>query len=100
MRLHEREAHPGHEQDVLAAQPECDAAMLLVISAWRDLAGDRGIGFGALGSIWWASLDRWAMRKGLDRELFDMLVPVIQRLDADRMERDAAARALKGRGGG
>jgi len=94
MRIHARPALPGHEQQILAAAPDTDSAMAMVIQCMRDLEGDRQIGFGVQGSTPYNALRAWASDEGLDRDLFMLLKAVIQKLDADRMERAAAARAL------
>lgn len=95
MRIQSREALSGYEQDLLAAKPEIDSAMEMVIECWRDLEGERPIGFGVVGLIPFRALTAWAAFNGLDRDDFDMLKHAIQKLDADRMEREAAERALK-----
>ena len=95
MRLHEREAHPGTEQELLAAEPSTDWAMAMVLDAWRRLESERPLGFGAVGLIPVLAVIAWAAFRRLDRDLTEMLIDVIQKLDADRAERDAAARALK-----
>jgi hypothetical protein len=95
MRIHGRAALPGYEQETLAAAPEGDSAMSMVIECWRDLEGERPLGFGCVGFIPFRALKAWAEDEGLDRELFQMLKTIIHKLDGDRMERDAAKRALK-----
>lgn len=100
MRVHGREAAEGFEQEVLAAAPDVDAAMEMVIACLRELEGDRALGFGVVGFLPYRALRAWARDEGLDRELFVMLKAVIQRLDSDRVERDAARRALEAGGRG
>jgi len=100
MRIHNRAALPGNEQRTLAAQPEGDSATEMVIRCWRDLEGERPLGFGCVGLIPFRAVLAWASFHRLDRELTEMLIAVIERLDADRAERDAAKRALKDGGRG
>lgn len=69
--------------------------MEMVIQAWRDLEGERPLGFGAVGLIPFRAIEAWADRHRLDEELFQMLKTVLQKLDADRAARAAAERALQ-----
>lgn len=100
MRIHHRPALPGFERETLAGAPETDTAMAMVIAAWRDLEGERPLGYGVVGFIPYRAVLAWSSFNRLDRELTEMLVTVLQRLDADRADRDAAARALKSGGRG
>ncbi len=74
-----------------------DAAMQMVIDAWRDLEGERPLGFGVVGFVPFRAVIAWATHHRVDRDLTAMLISVIQRLDAARAERDAAERASKER---
>ncbi len=98
MRLQRRAALPGYEHETIAAAPEVDSAMAMVIECWRDLEGERPLAYGCVGFVPWRAITAWAAFHRVDRELTAMLITVIQRLDADRMEAEAAARALKGAG--
>lgn len=95
MRIHGRAALPGYERDVLAERPPIDAAMAMVLEAWRSLETERPLGYGCVGYIPESKVREWARWERLDRELTEMLIAVIRKLDAARMERDAAERAQK-----
>lgn len=69
--------------------------MEMVIECFRALEGDRHIGYGALGPIPFTAIDAWSRRHRIEGRLFNVLVAVIQRLDGERMEREASERTLK-----
>lgn len=94
MRLHKRAALPGNEQAVIAAQPPMDGAMAMVIECWRKLHGSRALGFGCMGPIPFDAVLGWAKWRRLDRELTEMLLVAIEKLDSDRVEREESKRAL------
>lgn len=96
MRVHRRAALPGHETEVLARSPPVDLATVLCVEAWHALGSCRALGYSGMGSIPWTAILTWSQHNQLDRENTDMLIAVIQRLDADRAEREASQRALKG----
>lgn len=98
MRLHERAALPGAEQEIMAARPACDGPMDLAIDCWHSLEGDRPLGVGAVGMIPFSAIDTWARRRRVDGPMFDVLEAVIRRLDGERMEREASERALRNGG--
>lgn len=62
---------------------------------WNDLAGERQLGFGAVGNIPARAIDWWCKRARLDEEAARLLSDVIFRLDSDRVEREAAERRKK-----
>lgn len=66
-----------------------------MLECWRAVEGDRHIGFGAVGPIPFEALDAWARRHRIEGRMFDVLEIVIRRIDGERMEREAAERALK-----
>ncbi len=96
MRLHKREARPGTEQEVISRQPSIDAAILMCIECWHDLASCRPEGFAGRGSIPFTAILTWADFKQLDRELTAVLIVVIRRLDHERAERESSRNALGG----
>lgn len=94
MRLHFRQPTP-HEQEILSRQPECDEAMTLCISAWHELGTCRPVGMSGAGAIPFTATLQWAQFRGLDRELTEILLTVINKLDCERAEREASQRSLQ-----
>ena len=77
----------GIQVRILAERPPVDAAMQLVLDAWRDLDSCRPLSERYSGSIPYTALLAWAEVEGLDYDEFTMLKDVIRRLDADRFDR-------------
>lgn len=95
MRIHKRGPRPS-ELPTLDARPHHDEQIQICCDAWHDLATERALGFSSLGSIPFRAITHWAELHLLNREATLLLVAVIRRLDADRHEREASKRDLKG----
>ncbi len=80
----------------MSAQPRMDAAMLMCVECWHDLASCRADGYSGRGQIPFTAILAWSDFKQLDRDLTAMLITVIRRLDYDRTEREASRRSLGG----
>lgn len=68
---------------------------MLVVDCWNDCGADRQIGFGVMGCIPLGAVRAWARWQSLDGEAIRILWSIIRKLDADRVERDAAKRRLE-----
>lgn len=64
--------------------------MLLCIEAWEDLHSCRPVGFAGAGLIPWTAIVEWCRFRELDRDVMQMLVMVLRKLDYDRAEREAS----------
>ncbi len=60
------------------------------LQAWHSLSSCRPIGMSGAVAIPWTAIMEWCDRKGLDEPLTDLVVTVIERLDADRAEAQAS----------
>lgn len=79
---------------MLGREPGVDEAMRMCLEAWAHLSTCRSFGMGA-GPIPFTAVLAWAKWKRLDRELTELLVAVIQRLDRDFLESEQSKRALR-----
>ncbi len=66
-----------------------------IFRCWNDCGPNRQLGFGATGCIPRDAVIAWCRWEGLDRESIEIYWAVIQRLDADRIDREETERRLK-----
>lgn len=64
----------------VATKPDLFGHLTFEWSAFRSLSSDRQAGF-AIGPIPWSSIDRFAMRYGIDGDEFDRFVALMQAMD-------------------
>lgn len=69
------------------------------IRAWDDLGTCRGIGM-AVGSIPWTAVEKWCEFHEFDREQAMQIMWIINKLEGDRIEAEAAKRRLEALAGG
>lgn len=80
--LREIAEEEGTEPEALRTRPRLEPELAFAWSAFWDLCGDRQIGFGSLGPVFWTALDRWAERHGIsDPDEFDRLLYRVRVLD-------------------
>jgi hypothetical protein len=81
--------------EIMATQPEADAAVMLCVTAWVDLQADRQIGM-EVGAIPWTAVAAWCEFHSdkLDRVAAEQLMEVIRKLESDRSKREAIKRTL------
>lgn len=84
-----RPVHPS-QQAILDEVPPLDAAMVIVLEAWRDLETCRPIGMMA-GPIPWTVMREWCRVEELDSEASGVLVAALSYVDRE----DFAKRAAK-----
>lgn len=89
----------GRPTQALESRPELPADLQLFLDAFHDLSGDRQIGFGAVGSITFTAIDRYAERHGIEGDDFERLKLLIKELDGvflDHVQKRAPAHKDKG----
>lgn len=79
--------------EIHESEPGRNYATDLCVHAWNDLNTCRTIGMAA-GPIPWTSIVTWCDWHQLDRETSQVVLAVVQKLDADLSEREASKRAL------
>jgi hypothetical protein len=86
----------GDEIDKLAQQPEIDPfikpVVLSIFQCWNDCGPNRQYGFGVIGCIPRDAVFAWCRDEKIDEEAARIYWRVIQKLDANRMDRDDAER--------
>ena len=85
------DAPPSALPEVVASEPERDAAMSLVIECWQTCSSDRpvvpfGMGGSFRGEIPYASIRAFAADAGIEGDDLLTLAQVIRKLDAERTE--------------
>lgn len=63
--------------------PDLLPGLEVFYDAFKELSGDRSFGFGAIGSIWWSSLDTYAIRNGFTGDDYDYFMEIMHAMDTE-----------------
>lgn len=81
----------------LASRPELPDHLVFVWQAFRQLSGDRPLGFGTFGPISFASISAYADRYSItDIDEFDRFLRLIRSMDSEWMTATAKRMSEKG----